>query len=262
MADAVTGRLFNLDGKKGLVVGVANDSSIAYGCAKAFMAQGADLAMTYLDDKSKKYVGPLAEDLGVSIFEPCDLRTDGELEAVFEKIEKKWGKLDFLLHSVAFAPKEDLHARVIDCSKDGFLQAVDISCHSFIRMAKLAEPLMSDGGTLLTVTFYGSDKVVENYNLMGPVKAALESSVRYLAAELGPKGISVHSLSPGPLATRAASGIKRFDEMMEVAAEKAAQHHLVNIDDVGGLAAYLVSEEAKALTGNNLFVDAGYHIVV
>ncbi|MCP4393266.1 MAG: enoyl-ACP reductase FabI [Alphaproteobacteria bacterium] len=255
------GNLFDLKGKKGLVVGVANDQSIAYGCAKAFRAMGADIALTYLNEKAKKHVEPLAKELDASIFLPCDVRGEYELENVFKEIEKKWGKLDFFLHSIAYAPLEDLHARVIDCSRDGFCSAMDISCHSFIRMAKYAEPLMGDRGTALTVSFYGADKVVENYNLMGPVKAALESSVRYIAAELGPKGISCHAISPGPLATRAASGIDRFDDMMEDAAKRAPQHHLVTIDEIGGLAAYLVSDVAKSVTGNTLFVDAGYNIV-
>lgn len=255
------GNLFDLSGKKGLVVGIANDQSIAYGCAKAFRAMGAELAITYLNDKAKPYVEPLAKNLDATMLLPCDVRTPDELENVFKEIEKKWGKLDFFLHSIAYAPIEDLHARVIDCSREGFSSAMDISCHSFIRMAKYAEPLMGDRGTALTVSFYGAEKVVENYNLMGPVKAALESSVRYIAAELGPKGISVHAISPGPLATRAASGIDRFDAMMEDAARRAPQHHLVTIDEIGGLAAYLVSDIAKSVTGNTLFVDAGYNIV-
>lgn len=253
--------IFNLEGKKGLVIGIANDASIAYGCAKAFHAQGAELAVTYLNDKAKKYVEPLAKEVEATIFEPCDFLVEGQMEAVFEKIEKEWGKLDFILHSVAYAPLEDLHGRYIDCSKEGFLMAMDISCHSFVRMAKLAEPLMGNGGTMLTVTFYGSEKVVENYNMMGPVKAALESSVRYLAADMGPKGISVNALSPGPLKTRAGSGLKRFDKMMQEAAEKAPQQCLVDIDEIGGLAAYLVTERAKAITGDAIYVDGGYHIM-
>ena len=253
--------LVDLTGKKGLVVGIANDSSIAYGCAAAFRACGADLAVTYLNDRAQPHVRPLAESLGSGIVVPCDVREPGQLEAVFARIEREWGRLDFLLHSIAFAPREDLHARVVDCSRDGFLLAMDVSCHSFLRMAKLAEPLMADGGCLLTVTFYGSEKVVANYNLMGPVKAALESSVRYMAAELGPKGIRVHAVSPGPLKTRAASGIDRFDELLEQAAAQAPQGHLVTIEDVGATAAFLVSDAAKALTGSIAFVDGGYNIV-
>jgi enoyl-[acyl-carrier protein] reductase I len=180
---------------------------------------------------------------------------------VFDVIRELWGKLDFLLHSVAFAPREDLHARVVDCSAEGFALAMDVSCHSFIRMTKLAEPLMTDGGCLMTVTFFGAEKVVEHYNMMGPVKAALESSVRYMAAELGGKGIRVHALSPGAMATRAASGIDRFDELLARTAERAPTHHLVTVEDIGPCAAFLASDAAKQLTGLTLYIDGGYHIV-
>lgn len=254
---------FSLAGKKGLVVGIANDQSIAYGCAKFFAQQGADLAVTFLNEKAKKYVAPLAEELGADLLGPCDVRASGELKDVFRRIEEKWGKLDFVLHSIAFAPMEDLHGRVVDCSRDGFAMAMDVSCHSFIRMARYAEPLMekAGGGTLLTVSFYGSEKVVEHYNLMGPVKAALESTTRYMAAELGSKGVRVHALSPGPLKTRAASGIDRFDALMERAAERAPQHTLVSIEDIGAYAAFLVSDGARNITGGTHFIDAGYNIV-
>jgi enoyl-[acyl-carrier protein] reductase I len=253
--------LLDLAGKKGLVVGIANANSIAYGCAKAFHAAGAEVAVTYLNAKAEPFVRPLAEKLASPMILPCDVREPGQLEAVFERLRQQWGRLDFLLHSIAYAPKEDLHARVVDCSQAGFLVAMDVSCHSFIRMAKLAEPLMKDGGCLLTVTFYGSERVVEHYNLMGPVKAALESAVRYMAAELGPKSIRVHAISPGPLKTRAASGIEAFDELLERAAKRAPTHDLVTIDDVGAVAACLVSDAARAMTGNTAYVDGGYHIV-
>lgn len=250
----------SLEGKKGLIVGVANEHSIAYGCAKKFRMLGADLAITY-QEKSEKWVRPLAEELKCPLFVPCDVQNAAQLKAVFQKIKTEWGRLDFLLHSVAFAPKEDLHARVIDCSAEGFAMAMDISCHSFIRMARLAEPLMSDGGCLLTMTYYGSEKVIDHYNLMGPVKAALESVVRYLAVELGPKKIRVHAISPGPVKTRAASGIDRFDDLLNKAAERAPAHHLVDIDDVGAVAAFLVGDWAKGMSGNIAFVDAGYHVL-
>ncbi|ALG68447.1 enoyl-ACP reductase FabI [Beggiatoa leptomitoformis] len=250
-----------LAGKKGLVVGIANAQSIAYGCARAFRDWGAEVAITYLNEKAKPHVESLAKELEAPLFLPCDVSQEGELESVFAAIEQKWGKLDFLLHSIAFAPRDDLHGRVVDCSRDGFLVAMDISCHSFIRMAKLSEPLMKDGGCLLTMSYFGAERVVENYNLMGPVKAALESTSRYLAAELGAKGIRVHAISPGPLKTRAASGIAHFDELIEKATERAPQHQLVTIEDVGGICAYLVSDMAKAITGNRVYVDAGYHIV-
>ena len=250
-----------LIGKKGLVTGIANDQSIAWGCARAFRRLGADLAVTYLNDKAKPHVEPLAREVDASILAPLDLRVDGQLEAVFERIEREWGRLDFVLHSIAFAPKDDLHGRVVDCSKAGFLTAMDVSCWSFIRMSKLAEPLMVEGGALFTMTYYGSQMVVANYNMMGPVKAALESATRYLAAELGPKGIRVHAISPGPLKTRAASGIADFDELIERAQEKAPARSLVSIDDVGVAVAYLATDAAKLITGETLYIDGGYHII-
>lgn len=251
----------SLRGKKGLVFGIANAQSIAYGCAKAFRTAGADLAITYLNAKAEPHVRPLADELSSALTLPCDVREAGSLEAVFDAVARRWGRLDFLLHAIAFAPKEDLHARVVDCSQAGFSLAMDVSCHSFIRMARLAEPLMPDGGCLLTVTFYGAEKVIDEYNLMGPVKAALESSVRYLAAELAPQGIRVHALSPGPLKTRAASGIDRFDELLDRSRARTPQHRLVDIDDVGHLATFLVGDGARSLTGNVEYVDAGLHIV-
>jgi enoyl-[acyl-carrier protein] reductase I len=250
-----------LKGKKALVTGIANDQSIAWGCAKSFRTFGADLAITYLNDKAKPYVEPLAKELEASIFMPLNLQVEGQLEAVFEAIDKEWGKLDICLHSIAFAPKEDLQGRVVDCSKEGFLRAMDISCWSFIRMAKLAEPLMKDGGTLSTMTYYGSQMVVQHYNIMGPVKAALEAATRYLAAELGPKGIRVHAISPGPLKTRAASGITDFDELIAKAEAKAPARSLVSIDDVGVAVAFLSTDAAKLITGETLYVDGGYHII-
>jgi enoyl-[acyl-carrier protein] reductase I len=250
-----------LTGRKALVTGIANDQSIAWGCAKAFRAFGADLAITYLNDKARPYVEPLAKEVDASILMPLDLQIEGQLEAIFARIEKDWGKLDLCLHSIAFAPKQDLQGRVIDCSRTGFLLAMDVSCWSFIRMAKLAEPLMKAGGTLFTMTYYGSQMVVEHYNLMGPVKAALESATRYLAAELGPKGIRVHAISPGPLKTRAASGITEFDALLQKAQSKAPTRSLVSIDDVGMAVAFLGTDAAKLITGETLYIDGGYHIV-
>ena len=250
-----------LKGKKGLVVGIANDDSIAYGCAKAFRDEGAELAITYLNAKAEPHVRPLAESLGSPVIVPCDVREPGQLESVFAAIAETWGELDFVLHSIAFAPKDDLHGRLVDCSQEGFALAMDVSCHSFIRMARLAEPLMKNGGCLQTVSFLGSDRVVRHYNMMGPVKAALESSVRYLAAELGEKGIRVHALSPGPLKTRAASGIGHFDALLDNARERAPERLLASIEDVGNVAAFLASDAAKALTGNVEYIDGGYHIM-
>ena len=250
-----------LEGKKGLVVGIANENSIAWGCAKAFRAFGAEVAVTYLNDKARKYVEPLAHELEAPIVMPLDAREPGQMEAVFERIAEQWGSLDFLVHSIAFSPKEALQGRVVDVSRDGFLTTMEVSCWSFIRMAHLAEPLMPDGGTLFTMTYYGSQMVVENYNIMGVAKAALESAVRYLAAELGPKGIRVHAVSPGPLATRAASGIPEFDALLDKAKTKAPARRLVSIDDVGAATAFLAHDAARLITGETLYVDGGYHIM-
>ncbi|MFQ3662583.1 MAG: enoyl-ACP reductase FabI [Chloroflexaceae bacterium] len=250
-----------LDGKKGLILGIANDQSIAYACARAFRFLGAELAITYLNEKARPFVEPLAAELEAPIFLPCDVRAEGQLEAVFDTIREQWGQLHVALHSIAFAPKEDLQGRLIESSREGFLVAMDISCHSFIRMARLAEPLMTDGGTLYAMSFYGAEKVVENYNLMGPVKAALESAVRYIAYELGPKGIRTHIISPGPIQTRAASGIEDFDELLARAAERAPAQRLVTTADVGLFTAILATNAARLITGEVTYVDGGYHIM-
>jgi enoyl-[acyl-carrier protein] reductase I len=253
--------LVDLTGKRGLVVGIANESSIAYGCACAFRDAGADLAVTYLNAKAEPYVRPLAESVRASIMEPCDVRIAGELEAVFERIAGEWGRLDFLLHSIAFAPRDDLHTSLVNCSATGFAMAMDVSCHSFIRMARLAAPLMTAGGSLQTVSFYGAERVVENYNLMGPVKAALESTVRTLAADLAPRNIRVHALSTGPVKTRAASGIDRFDELLDRVRERTPAHRLVTVGQIGAVAAFLASEAGAPLSGSVTFADRGFHIV-
>ena len=250
-----------LEGKRGLIVGIANDQSIAWGCAKAFHAFGAELAVTYLNEKAKKYVEPLAKALEAQIVIPLDVRTPGQIEAVFERITKDWGKLDFVVHSIAFSPKDALEGRVVDVALDGFLTTMEVSCWTFIRMAHLAEPLMRKGGTLFTMTYYGSQMVVKNYNIMGVAKAALESAVRYIAAELGPKGIRVHAISPGPLATRAASGIPEFDALLDKAKAKAPAQSLVTIEDVGVATAFLAHDAARLITGETLYVDGGYHII-
>jgi len=250
-----------LEGKKGLIVGIANDKSIAWGCARAFRALGAELAVTYLNEKAKKFVEPLAGALEAPIFMPMDVGVPGQMEAVFERIKDEWGRLDFVVHSIAFSPKEALQGRVVDVSKDGFLTTMDVSCWTFMRMAHLAEPLMKKGGTLFTMTYYGSQMVVKNYNIMGVAKAALECAVRYMAAELGPKGIRVHAISPGPLATRAASGIPEFDALLDKAREKAPAKSLVSIDDVGAATAFLAHDAARLITGETLYIDGGYHII-
>lgn len=251
----------DLNGKKGLIIGIANKDSIAYGCAKAFRSLGAELALTYLNEKAKPFAEPIAKELDAKVFVPCDVREDGQLKGVFDAVREQWGRLDFAIHSIAFAPREDLHGRVLDCSREGFSMAMDVSCHSFIRMAAYAEPLMKDGGALFTMSYYGAEKVVEHYNLMGPVKAALEASVRYVAHELGPKGIRVYAISPGPVKTRAASGIDRFDELMEKAAARAPVHKLVDIDDIGMATALLATDSARLITGITLYIDGGYHIL-
>ena len=253
--------MFSLSGQKALVVGVANEHSIAWGCAQALRAQGAEVAITWLNDKARPYVEPLATQLQAPIVGPLDVTQPGQMEAFFDRITHTWGRLDTLVHSIAFAPRQDLHGRIVDCSSEGFAQAMDISVHSFLRMIRLAEPLMPEGGTCLSVSFFGSSRVVRHYNIMGPVKAALESSVRYAAAELGEKGIRVHALSPGPLSTRAASGIDHFDELLTAATERAPTHQLATIQDVGAVAAFLASNAARNLTGGVHDIDGGFSIM-
>lgn len=253
--------MFSLAGKRALVVGIANEQSIAWGCADALRRQGAELAVTYLNAKAEPHVRPLAERLEAPIFAPLDVRDDAQMDALFAQISAEWGGLDILLHSIAFCPKDDLHGRAIDCSRAGFLEAMDISVHSFLRLIRRAEPLMPRGGTCMTVTFHGSEKVVDHYNIMGPVKAALEGVTRYAAAELGPQGISVHALSPGPLATRAASGIAHFDALLADNAARTPTHQLASLDDIGAYAAFLASREASNVTGVIHPIDGGYHVV-
>jgi enoyl-[acyl-carrier protein] reductase I len=250
-----------LKGKRGLVVGIANADSIAFGAAAKLRAFGAGLAVTWLNDKAEPHMRPLAEQLGAEIAMKLDVEAPGEMEAVFERLTRDWGKLDFVIHSIAFAPRADLHGRVIDCSAEGFAQAMRVSCWSFLRMAKLAEPIMAPGGVLVTMSYYGADKVVANYNIMGPVKAAPEASVRYAAAELGPSGIRVFAVSPGPLRTRAASGIAQFDELIADAKERAPAQRLVDIAEVGRVVAFLVSGASSGMTGDTIYVDAGLHNV-
>ncbi|AUT72203.1 enoyl-ACP reductase FabI [Paraburkholderia hospita] len=246
---------------KVLVIGIANEHSIAYGCARAFRELGAELAITYLNEKAKAYVEPLAQELGASLLLPLDVSKPGELEAVFDEIRATWGRLDVAVHSIAFAPKADLQGGLLNSSAEGFSVAMDISCHSFIRMARLAAPLMDEGGSLFAMSYLGATRVVPNYDLMGPVKAALEASCRYLAHELGPKRIRVHPISPGPLKTRAASGLKDFDLLLAEAAERAPIGELVDIMDVGYTCAFLATPYARRMTGNTVFVDGGVSII-
>ena len=250
-----------LKNKKALVVGIANEHSIAYGCAKAFRELGADVAVPYLNDKARPHVEPLAKELEAEIFLPLDVSKAGELEAVFERIEKEWGSLDILVHSIAFAPKEDLQGGLLNCSANGFSIAMDISCHSFIRMARLAAPLVKEGGAMFAMSYHGAQKVVPNYNVMGPVKAALEAVCRYLAYELGPQKIRVHAISPGPLKTRAASGLKDFDRLLNDAVERSPVGELVDIMDVGFACAFLATPYGRRLTGQTMYVDGGVSIM-
>jgi enoyl-[acyl-carrier protein] reductase I len=251
-----------LTGHKSLIVGIANEDSIAYGCARAFREAGAEIALTWLNDKARGYVEPLADDLGAQIKLPLNVEAPGELEAVFDAIAARWGKLDSLVHSIAYAPKEDLQGGLLDCSAEGFARAMDVSCHSFVRMARLAAPLMPDGGTLFAMSYVGANRVVANYNVMGPVKAALEAACRYLAYELGPRNIRVHAISPGPLKTRAASGIKDFELLLNQAAAESPLGQLVDIDDVGHACAYLATPWAHRITGGTIYIDGGANIIV
>lgn len=250
-----------LAGKKALVVGVANDRSIAWGCAAATRKAGAEIAMTYLNERAKPHVEPLAKQLDAPIFLPMEVRDGPQVDAVFEAIAQRWGKLDILVHAIAFAPKEALQGRVVDCPRDGFLTAMDVSCWSFLDLARRAEPLMTGGGTMLTMSYLGANEVVDNYGIMGPVKAALESCVRYVATELGPKGIRVHAVSPGPLAMRAASGIKDFDELMQRVSTRAPARRLVTIEEVGAACVFLSSDYGAVMTGETLYIDGGFHIL-
>lgn len=250
-----------LEGKKVLIVGVANEYSIAYGCAKAFHELGADVAITYLNDKARPFVEPLAKAVDAKIFAPLDVSQPGEMEALFKRIKKEWGELDVVVHSIASAKKEDIKGGLLNCSADGFAMAMDISVHSFVRMAKLAAPLMKNGGTMFAMSYLGARRVVPNYNVMGPVKAALEAACRYLAYELGPQKIRVHALSPGPLKTRAASGLKDFDMLLNQAVERAPVGELVDIMDVGFTCAYLATPYARRLTGDTMYVDGGVNIM-
>ena len=250
-----------LEGRNALVVGVANDQSIAYGCARAFRELGARVAITYLNEKARPYVEPLAKSVDAGIFLPLDVGVEGQLEAVFDEVKRRWGRLDMLVHSIAFAPKDDLQGGLLNCSAAGFAKAMDVSCHSFVRMAKLAAPLMTDGGTMFAMSYYGANKVVPTYSVMGPVKAALEACCRYLAYELGPQGIRVHAISPGPLKTRAASGLKDFETLLTEAAQRAPLGELVDIMDVGFACAYLATRYARRLSGEALYVDGGGNIM-
>jgi enoyl-[acyl-carrier protein] reductase I len=249
-----------LEGKVVLVVGVANAHSIAAGCAQAFADAGADVVMTYVNETAKPYVQPVADAVGAKLLLALDVESKGQMDTVFAAIKDRWGRLDVVVHSIAYCAATDLHGRVTECSREGFAQAMDISVHSLIRMARLAEPLMAQGGTILTMTYYGGEKVVDHYNIMGPVKAALEGTMRALAVELGPKGIRVNAISPGPLQTRAGSGIAHFDDLIDAARRRAPEQTLVTIKDVGNVAVMLASDGMSSVTGDVTYVDGGLHV--
>jgi enoyl-[acyl-carrier protein] reductase I len=253
-------QLLNLSGKKGLILGVANDQSIAWGCALMAKQMGANLMVTCLNEKAKGYVEPLtnAEQIDLQV---CNVEDPGALEALVNTAVKKFGQLDFVIHSIAWAPLEDLHGRVVDSSSVGFSRAMEVSCHSFATLAKLCAPHMPKGGALLTMTYLGADEAVPHYGLMGPVKAALESLVRYMAVELGGNGIRVHAVSPGPILTRAASGIDHFDELMREAAQKSPLGRPVRLDEIASLSTFLCSDAASGMTGQTIYVDGGCHAV-
>jgi enoyl-[acyl-carrier protein] reductase I len=255
------GENISLVGRRGLVVGIANRDSLAWLAAQHFRNAGGELAVTYLNDKARPHVEPLAQEVGAQLVLPCDVRVPGQLEAVFEAMTSRWGALDFVFHAIAWARKEDLHGRLADCSADGFAESMLVTTHSFIRMARLAEPLMRGrGGSLTTLSFYGAEKVVDHYNVMGPVKAALEASVRYLAHELGPAGIRVNAISAGPVHTRAASGIDHFEELVSESARASALRRPVTQCEVGRVALMLASDYAAGISGEVVHVDAGFHV--
>lgn len=251
-----------LAGKKGLIVGIANRDSIAWACARAMHAAGAEIGATWQNDKARVHVEPLLDEIGAGLRMPLDVGDDEQMRALFDAAAVRWGRLDFVLHAVAYAPRKDLQGRVADSSREGFALAMDISCHSFIRMAHLAEPLMAaSGGSLMTLSYLGASEVMPHYGIMGPVKAALESTTRYLAAELGPSRIRVNAVSPGPIATRAASGIAAFDELVADSVRRSPIAGELQPDDVGPLCAFLASDGARAITGCTLYVDGGHHIL-
>lgn len=251
--------MMDLSGKKGLIIGVANDRSLAYGVARAARELGADLVTTCLNDKARKYVQPLTDELGVTLLN-CNVEEEGALESVVDQAVAELGHLDFVIHSIAWAPLEDLHGRIIDSSAEGFAKAMTISCHSFAELGRLVAPHMPAGGSMITMSYIGSEQAIPNYGIMGPIKAALESTVRYMALELGSQGIRVHAVSSGPILTRASSGLSDFDGLLHLAESKSPMKRLVSLDEVSGLSAFLCTDASSGMTGQTIFVDAGYHI--
>jgi enoyl-[acyl-carrier protein] reductase I len=250
-----------LHGKRGLVMGIANNRSIAWGIAKAAAEHGAEMAFTYQGDALKKRVEPLAAELGVKHVLPCDVTDGASIDSVFETLKAHWGKLDFVVHAIAYSNKEQLDGRYIDTTLDNFNTTLSISCYSFTAVAQRAEKMMTDGGSLITLTYYGAEKVVPHYNVMGVAKAALEASVRYLAEDLGKKNIRVNAISAGPIKTLAASGIADFRYLLKWCELNAPMRRVVSIEEVGGAGVYLLSDLGRSVTGEVHHVDAGYHIV-
>ena len=248
-------------GKRGLIMGLANEKSIAWGIAKACAEAGAELAFSYQGDALKKRVDPLAAKLGSDIVLPCDVSDEGSIDALFASLEEKWGKLDFVVHAIGFSDKNELRGRYVDTSRSNFTMTMDISVFSFTAVAQRAEKMMSEGGSLLTLTYYGAEQVMPHYNVMGVAKAALEASVKYLAEDLGKDGIRVNAISAGPIKTLAASGIGDFRYIMKWNEYNSPLRRNVTIDDVGNSALYLLSDLSSGVTGENLHVDAGYHVV-
>lgn len=248
-----------LENKKGLVFGVANKMSIAWAIAQEAHAQGAELGFTFLNEALEKRVRPLAEELSSPLIEPCDVGDDAQVQAVFEKAEKQWGKLDFLVHSIAFAQREDLQGKFLDTSREGFRTALEVSAYSLVALARAAAPLMKDGGSIITMTYYGSQKVVQNYNVMGVAKAALEASVRYLATDMGPDQIRVNAVSAGPVKTLSAKGIRGFNNMLSHCGEMSPLKRNVEADEVAKSAVFLLSDYSNGITGEVLYVDSGYN---
>lgn len=250
-----------MDGRRVMVFGVANERSIAWGIARAMHEQGARLGFNYLGEALERRVRPLAEQVGSDLVVPCDVGDDQQVADAFAEIEEKWGGLDVLVHSVAFADRDDLGGRFSDTSREGYLRAIEISAYSLVHLAREARPLMKDGGSIITMTYYGAEKAVPNYNIMGVAKATLEASVRYLAPDLGPDGIRVNAISAGPIKTLAASGVKDFRKLLHIAEEKAPLHRNVTQEEVGNTALFLCSDLASGITGEVLHVDAGYNIL-
>ena len=249
---------FSLAGKKGLILGLANEHSIAWGCTQLMHQLGAELVVSCLNDKARRFVEPLTQPIGVELV-TCNVEEEGELEAAVQHAIARMGQLDFVIHSIAWAPLADLHGNVIDSSSDGFSRAMAVSCHSFARLAKLCAPHMPNGGSMLSMTYLGADEAVPHYGLMGPVKAALESLTRYMAMELGEQGIRVHAVSPGPILTRASSGIASFDDLMANAVAKSPLKRLVTLTEIANLCAFLCTDASSGMTGQTIYVDAGCH---